>query len=92
MHSPGAHDSADAVALTNQNSSVIFIDVHTGQILRKTDFSDDARDATSPPSPDSIFNVQQTSVAERILEMRSFRELANASIVDTEPRFWQRGK
>lgn len=88
----GTHDSADAVVLTNQNSSVIFIDLHTGQILRKAEFSDDARDVTSSPNSDSIVIVQRTSVAVRILETRSFRELANASIVHTEPRFWQRGK
>lgn len=88
----GAHDSADAVVLTNQNSSVMFIDVHTGQVLRKTDFSDDVRDTTSTSQSDSIVIVQRTSVAVRILETRSFRELANASIVHTEPRFWQRGK
>lgn len=88
----GAHDAADAVVLTNQNSSVIFIDIHTGQILRRTDFSDEPRETTSLAHSDSIVIVQRTSVAVRILETRSFRELANASIVHTEPRFWQRGK
>lgn len=89
----GARETADAVVLTNQDSSVIFVDLQTGQVLRETHFSDaESPEPVLPSLSDSVIIVQRTSVSVRILETRTFRELANASIVHTEPRFWQHGR
>lgn len=93
---PALHPSAsDAVVLTSEESSLLYIDMQAGRVLRETRFDD-----KQPPSPDPITSsrsdlivvVQRTTVSVRILDTSSGRELANATYVHTDPRFWQQGR
>lgn len=88
-----SRDASDAVVLTSEDSSLLFVDVRAGRVIRETRFAD-----ASPPDPpltsrsDVIVLVQRTAVSVRIIDTSNGRELANATLVHTEPRFWQHGR
>lgn len=92
---PGAiNPPSDAVVLTNEQSSVLFIDLRAGRVIRETSFTDTAPtpDPILPTLSGPIVVVQRTAVGIRVLETATGVELANASLVHTEPRFWHRGR
>lgn len=88
-----ATNAADAVVLTNEESSLLYIDLRAGRVIRETRFADTSpADPLLPSISDNIIVVQRTAVAVRILETATSHELANATLVHTEPRFWAQGR
>lgn len=98
------HQQSDAVILTSEDSSVLYIDMRAGRVIRETKFGDSASSTQQQQHTESDKNiilsnkadvivvVQRTAVAVRIVDTASGTELANATLVHTEPRFWQHGR
>lgn len=84
---------ADAVILTAEESSVMYIDLRTGRLLKQVSFGDaPAEEPMLPTLSQHVMVVSRTTVGVKVLDAESWRELANASLVHTEPSFLDRGK
>lgn len=86
-------DQADAVILTAEESSVMYVDLRTGKVLQQLKYSDTApTDPLLPRMSDHLIAVSRTTVGVRVVQIGSNRELANASLVHTVPSYLDRGR
>lgn len=82
-----APDHADAIILTEEQSSVMLIDLRTGRLLANLKYSDTAPEPAIPGLTEHVIAVSRTSVGVRVVEVESRREIANASLIHNVPSF-----
>eukprot|EP00177_Eucheuma_denticulatum_P001814 GFKZ01003243.1.p1 GENE.GFKZ01003243.1~~GFKZ01003243.1.p1 ORF type:complete len:1233 (+),score=173.28 GFKZ01003243.1:43-3699(+) len=84
---------ADAVILTQEESSVLYVDLRTGRVLRQVGFGDmPEKGPLLPGRSEHVIVVSRTTVGVRVMEVESGRVLANASLLHTVPSYLDRGK
>lgn len=85
--------TSDAVILTAEDSSVLYIDLRTGRLLRKLNFAQNpANEPLLPKMSEHVIVLSRTSVGVRVLDTITGQELANASLVHTTPSFLDHGR
>lgn len=87
---------ADAVILTNEQTSVMYIDLRSGRVVAELKYDKEhPKDPTDPLLPklsEHVVAVSRSLVGIRVVEADSGRELANASLVHTKPSFLDNGR
>ncbi|KAI0563054.1 Serine/threonine protein kinase/endoribonuclease ERN [Gracilaria domingensis] len=86
-----AREESDALILKSEQTTAMYIDLQTGRIVHWLSF-DDKEAPVLPKLSDNIIIVSRTSVGVRIVESATGRELANATLVHTEPSFLDHGR
>lgn len=82
---------ADAVILTAEESSVMYIDLRMGRLLKQVSFGDAPSEGPLFPTLSKhVMVISRTAVGVKVLDTETGRELANASLVHTEPSFLDR--
>lgn len=87
-----AADSADAMILTAEESSVMYVDLRTGRVIKELKFADVPKKPFLKGISDNIIVVSRTSVGVRVVEARTGKDLANATLVHTVPSFLDHGR
>lgn len=80
---------ADGVVLTKVDTSVLYIDLRTGAVVRSVGFAD--REGVGGALGEDIVVLSRTSVGVRVVDAASGEEIANASLTHTTPTFLDRG-
>lgn len=85
----------DAIIYTSKQSSAVYVDLKKGRVVRHVTFQD-AGDkqgqAINGLFGDGVVVISRTNVGVKVVDLKSGRLLANASLTHTVPRFVDGGK
>eukprot|EP00178_Gracilaria_changii_P020766 TRINITY_DN606_c0_g3_i1.p1 TRINITY_DN606_c0_g3~~TRINITY_DN606_c0_g3_i1.p1 ORF type:complete len:1178 (-),score=156.34 TRINITY_DN606_c0_g3_i1:4111-7644(-) len=86
-----AREESDALILKSEQTSATYIDLSKGRIVHQLSFENNGTPVL-PVLSDNIIIVSSTTVGVRIVESATGRELANATLVHTQPSFLDHGR
>ncbi|PXF45477.1 Serine/threonine-protein kinase/endoribonuclease IRE1 [Gracilariopsis chorda] len=81
-----AQEESDALILKSEQTSAMYVDLRTGRVIHQLTF-ENSDPPILPALADNIIIISRTSVGVSIRESATGRELANATLVHTEPSF-----